>query len=162
LSGTSYLSGLWISRFLGLAVHVAGWSKDPSTKCGAVIADRCKRVVALGFNGFPRSLPDTRYDDRSYKLDTVIHAEQNAVLFARTSLEGCGMFVSKPVCCSCASVIIQAGICEVHMLWDQDMFGRWSSSVKRAFRNLRVAGVKTFVYDSVTFARIDDVGELGP
>jgi dCMP deaminase len=47
------MSPKWIVRFLDLARTVSQWSKDPSTKVGAVIADNQQRVVSLGFNGFP-------------------------------------------------------------------------------------------------------------
>ena len=30
----------WSHRFLDMAALVASWSKDPSTKCGAVITDK--------------------------------------------------------------------------------------------------------------------------
>lgn len=42
----------WDKRFLELAAFIAEWSKDPSTKCGAVITDG-KQIVSQGFNGFP-------------------------------------------------------------------------------------------------------------
>ena len=49
----------WDHRFLGLAQFIAGWSKDPSTQVGSVIADRMRRVVATGFNGLPSGVEDT-------------------------------------------------------------------------------------------------------
>ena len=48
----------WDLRLLGLAEHVAQWSKDPSTQVGAVIADKKHRVLSLGFNGFARGVRD--------------------------------------------------------------------------------------------------------
>ena len=30
------LSTKWTINYLGLAKHIAEWSKDPSTKCGAI------------------------------------------------------------------------------------------------------------------------------
>jgi dCMP deaminase len=44
---------IWDLRFLTLAKTVSTWSKDPSTKVGAVIVDKNRRVVSLGYNGFP-------------------------------------------------------------------------------------------------------------
>jgi hypothetical protein len=35
----------WDKRFLLLARHVAGWSKDPSTQCGAVIVQPATRKI---------------------------------------------------------------------------------------------------------------------
>ena len=49
----------WDHRFLALAEHISHWSKDPSTKVGAVITHRSKRVVSMGFNGLPAGVEDT-------------------------------------------------------------------------------------------------------
>jgi len=51
----------WDIRFLDLAKLVSTWSKDPSTKIGAVITDRDNKIVSLGYNGFPKKVAD---DDR--------------------------------------------------------------------------------------------------
>jgi len=72
----------WDSRFMDLARLVASWSKDPSTQVGAVIVDQDKRIVSTGFNGFPRCVNDSPVD-REVKLLRTIHAEENALLFAR-------------------------------------------------------------------------------
>lgn len=102
----------WDDRFMGLAEYVAGWSKDPSTKVGAVIT-RGNRIVSLGFNGFASGVDDSkeRYADRDFKYPAVIHAEENAMLFSRQDLTGCTIYVwPMPPCARCAAKIIQAGI----------------------------------------------------
>jgi dCMP deaminase len=48
----------WDIRFIELAKHVSTWSKDPSTKVGAIIATEDRRVLSMGYNGFPRGCPD--------------------------------------------------------------------------------------------------------
>ena len=54
------LSNLWIKRFLDLSKLVSTWSKDPSTKVGAVIIDpETKTIVSTGYNGFPRNIEDS-------------------------------------------------------------------------------------------------------
>jgi len=50
----------WALRFLGLASYISKWSKDPSTKVGAVIAQG-NRIVSLGYNGFPASCRRERH-----------------------------------------------------------------------------------------------------
>ena len=72
----------WDKRFLDLAEHVAGWSKDPSTQVGCVIVNDKRVVVGLGYNGFPRGVEDTpeRLNDRPTKYLMVQHAEVNAIL----------------------------------------------------------------------------------
>ncbi|MBT6879060.1 MAG: hypothetical protein HOA22_05955, partial [Gammaproteobacteria bacterium] len=98
----------WDLRFLGLAAHVAQWSKDPSTQVGSVVASD-KRVVSLGFNGFPQGLSDDhRLHDRETKYSLVLHAEENALLFSGADLRGNTIYVYPlPPCSRCAVKIIQ-------------------------------------------------------
>lgn len=102
-------------RFMELAEHVAGWSKDPSTKVGCVIVDQQNRVVSLGFNGFPRGVKDTnlRYMDKETKYLFVAHAERNALDNAPLSVEGCTLYSPLLPCNECAKSIIQKGIKKV-------------------------------------------------
>lgn len=105
----------WNKRFLDLAEHVAQWSKDPRTKVGAVIVDEKKRVVSVGYNGFPRGVLDSeeRYNDRPTKHLYVAHAERNALDNAPLMVDGCTMFVPLLPCNECAKSIIQKGITHV-------------------------------------------------
>lgn len=105
----------WDKRFLDLAEHVAQWSKDPRTKVGAVIADEKKRVVSIGYNGFPRGVDDTpdRYEDRPTKHLFVAHAERNALDNAPLMVDGCTLYVPLVPCNECAKSIIQKGIARV-------------------------------------------------
>ena len=107
----------WHKRFLKLAEHIAGWSKDPSSKIGAVIVDRQNRIVSTGFNGFPVGIADDeRLNDRDTKYKMVLHAEENAIIFAQRDLSECRLYVSGlPPCPHCASLIIQSGIKEVYI-----------------------------------------------
>ena len=103
----------WKIRYLKLAQHVASWSKDPSTQCGAVIVNADNEIVSIGFNGFPRGVEDSqvRLNDRDLKLSMTLHAERNAILFARQSLKGCTIYTWPMHACSeCAAMIIQSGI----------------------------------------------------
>ena len=105
----------WSMRFMELAEHVAGWSKDPSTKVGCVIVDQQNRVVSLGFNGFPRGVRDIdlRYLDKDTKYLFVAHAERNALDNAPLSVEGCTLYSPLLPCNECAKSIIQKGIAKV-------------------------------------------------
>jgi dCMP deaminase len=104
----------WDQRFMDLAGFIAGWSKDPSTQVGAVIADpKSKRVISMGFNGFPAGVEDLqdRLETREIKYEMVVHAEQNALLFAGPQAQGCTLYVTPlPPCARCGVIIIQAGI----------------------------------------------------
>jgi len=48
----------WDRRYLAIAHQVSCWSKDPSTKVGAMIAGKRGRVVALGSSGFAEYVED--------------------------------------------------------------------------------------------------------
>lgn len=103
----------WDHRYLELAKFISNWSKDPSTKCGAVITDQHNRIISLGFNGFPVSVKDTkqRLNNRDLKYAITIHAERNAILFAKQDLHNCTLYTWPFQACSeCAAMMIQAGI----------------------------------------------------
>ena len=48
----------WNQRFLEIAKTVAGWSKDPSTKVGAVAVSDARAILTTGYNGIPRFVAD--------------------------------------------------------------------------------------------------------
>jgi dCMP deaminase len=103
----------WITRFMSQAELVSSWSRDPSTKCGAVIVDSKNRVVSTGFNGFPQKFKDTEddYKNRNRKYNLIVHSEINAIIFANKSLDDCVMFCYPMIpCCRCAAAICQTGI----------------------------------------------------
>lgn len=103
----------WTGRFLDMAELVGSWSKDPSTKVGAVIVRPDRTIASLGYNGFPRGVSD-EYLDRDHKLLRTVHAEMNAILSAREPLNGCTLYVSPLFpCANCAAAIIQSGVSAV-------------------------------------------------
>lgn len=119
-----YLS--WDEYFMGIALLSARRSKDPSTQVGACIVNSHKRIVGVGYNGFPArcgddELPWARegnYLDTKYPY--VCHAELNAVLNSNSSdLTDCKIYVALFPCNECAKVIIQSGIKEVVYLSDK-------------------------------------------
>ena len=93
----------WHTRFMGLAHHVALWSKDESTKVGAVIVDKDNRIVSLGYNGPPRGVSD-EHINREIKLLRTLHAEENAILFARGNADGNILYITHHPCAHCAAV----------------------------------------------------------
>ena len=106
----------WDRRFLNLAEYISAWSKDPSTKVGAVISRPDNTIASLGYNGFPRYVNDgeLRYANKALKYKMVVHAEVNAILKAKEPLDGYTLYVH-PLhpCSSCAAIIIQSGISKV-------------------------------------------------
>jgi dCMP deaminase len=102
----------WATRFLHLARVVSSWSKDPSTRVGAVIVSQEGDPISFGFNGFPRGVRETPTRmERPLKYEFSVHAEENAIYLAKRDLKGTVMFVT---CFPCTEkyvkAIIQAGI----------------------------------------------------
>lgn len=105
----------WNDRFFALADMVGSWSKDPSTKVGAVIVDSWNRtILGVGYNGYPRYVKD-EYTTREDKLLRTVHAEANAILNAGRPVTNATLYVT-PLhpCANCAGLIIQSGIKMVH------------------------------------------------
>jgi len=102
----------WDYRFLDLAEFISSWSKDPSTKVGAVIVDENNRIVSVGYNGFPKHIDDNdRLKERDIKYNIIVNGEINAILFANKSVEGCTLYTYPFMPCPrCAGLIIQSGI----------------------------------------------------
>jgi dCMP deaminase len=84
-------SDKWDRRFIELAKLISSWSKDPSTQAGAVITDNKRRVISMGYNGLAQGVEDLpeRLNNREIKYKMFVHAERNAIIFARQSLENC-------------------------------------------------------------------------
>ncbi|MAH83611.1 MAG: hypothetical protein CBB68_04530 [Rhodospirillaceae bacterium TMED8] len=135
----------WDTRFMDLAEFIAGWSKDPSTQVGAVVANPAtKRVVSTGFNGFPAGVEDyeERLQKREIKYEMVVHAEANALLFAGPAAEGCTLFVTPlPPCARCAVLIIQAGIQRVVCPVPDKSKEPWKTQSEIAEQMFKEAGV---------------------
>lgn len=97
---------------MDLAAHIAAWSKDPSTKVGAVIVNDDKQVIGIGYNGFPRKVFDgeSRYITKDAKYLFVSHAERNALDNTFTSTKGATLYTTLCPCNECTKGIIQRGI----------------------------------------------------
>ena len=135
----------WPVRFLDMADLVASWSKDPSTKVGAVITDTMNRVLGVGFNGLPRGVYDSfeRLSDRETKLALTLHAEDNAITFASGDLRGASIYVTRPPCSHCAAKIVQSGIAAVYSPELPEGFAeRWAESLRLAQDLFKEAGVR--------------------
>ena len=140
----------WTRRYLDMAKEVATWSKDPSTKVGAVAVGSKGQILSQGYNGFPRGVKHTpeRYDVREEKYKYVVHGEMNAIYNAchtGASLDGATLYVTGlPVCSECAKGIIQVGISKVIMEYPKDIPDSWRESMKTTSSMFLEAGV-TFI-----------------
>lgn len=131
----------WDKRMLDMAALVASWSKDESTNVGAVIVDDKNRIVSVGYNGFPRGVKDESLS-RDEKLRRTIHAERNAILFAKQDVSGCTIYVTHMPCAQCAALLIQAGITRVVTHAPRaDFASRWAEDIESALAMFEQAGM---------------------
>jgi len=137
----------WVARFTNLAEEISTWSKDSSSRVGAVIVRPDRTIASIGFNGFPRGVEDSpeRIANRDTKLLYTIHAEMNAILSAKEPLNGYSLFVwpFQP-CAHCAASIIQAGIRDVYCPFNAhlDSYERWKDSFQAALQMFDEAEVR--------------------
>lgn len=140
-------------RFIALTREIAEWSKDPSTKVGAIIVGDKGQIVSQGYNGFPRGFNDSneRYFTRSMKYKYIIHAEANAIynaLYNGASVEGCTIYVhGLPPCLECAKAIVQSGIKRV--VTDSKPDERWAQSNQDALDIFNEANVEFEYLDCI-------------
>jgi len=145
MRGTSILLNKWDKRFLGIAYEISTWSKDPSRKIGA-IAVRDRKILATGYNGFPKGIEDTeeRYNDRETKYQYVVHAEMNCIYNAAEngiSLRDSTLYIyGLPVCGDCALGIIQAGVSRVVAV-SEGTPDRWVEAIGKTNEIFKEAGV---------------------
>ena len=120
----------WDDYFMSLALLSAKRSKDPQTQVGACIVSRDKKIVGIGYNGFPRLGPVSNDDCLPWgrdggpssidsKYPFVCHAEMNAVMNKnQQDVSGCSIYTTLFPCNECAKILIQSGIKEVVYLSD--------------------------------------------
>jgi dCMP deaminase len=120
----------WDDYFMSLALLSAKRSKDPQTQVGACIVSGSKKIVGIGYNGFPHlgpvsnddclpwgRTPGSRTVDTKYPF--VCHAEMNAVMNKnQQDIAGCSVYTTLFPCNECAKILIQSGVREVVYLSD--------------------------------------------
>ena len=140
----------WDEYFMAVAKLAGMRSKDPNTQVGACIVNAKKRIVGIGYNGFPYGCSDDEFpweregEPNETKYPFVVHAELNAILNYRGgSLEGTKIYVSLFPCNECAKAIIQAGIKTVIYADDKYNGTPGNTAAKRLFN---AAGVRYYRY----------------
>lgn len=142
LKRKDYIS--WDAYFMGVAMLSAMRSKDPNTQVGACIVNEKKRIVGIGYNGFPIGIDDDQYpwenegDFLHTKYPYVVHAEPNAILNSTVSLDNATLYVTLFPCHECAKLIIQSGIKEI--VYVENKYQQ-EASVKASMRMLEDAKV---------------------
>jgi dCMP deaminase len=138
------LSDSWLEKFKELTQLVASWSKDRSTKVGAIIVSRDNRVISTGYNGFPINCDDDvdERHERPAKYLWTEHAERNALYAASSygiSTNGLIMITTMFPCADCARGIIQSGIDTLYTTAPSET--RWDESHKVSTTMLKESGV---------------------
>lgn len=114
----------WDDYFLAVANVVARRADCTRRRIGCVLVDADHRVIATGYNGAPSGEPgclsgacprgQLSYDeipkDSNYDNCISIHAEANALLYARASVKGATAYITDKPCPSCAKLLRGAGI----------------------------------------------------
>ncbi len=144
----------WDRRYLDLAKMISYWSKDPSSKIGAVVVGHHGQILSTGYNGFPRGIDDAeeRLNDRDLKYKFTIHAEMNCLhnaALSNVSLLGSAIYVyGLPVCHECAKGVIQSGISRVVMPVPAiNTRDKWKESWDISEKMFRECGVKVRLYE---------------
>lgn len=123
---------LWLST---VAMHAEMHSKDPNTRVGAAILTPEWGIVSMGYNGFPMGTPDNpeTWINREQKYKRVLHAESNAIDFARRDLTGMMLVCNLFPCHICAGRIAQNGIKTVFYSADKrdDLEGELATEIMR-------------------------------
>ena len=141
----------WHKRFMEVAELIATWSKDPSTKTGAVVVGPDREIRSTGYNGLVRGVDDDKEErmERPTKYDFFEHAERNAIYNAcltGTSLKGCTIYCTLTPCTDCARAIIQTGIKEVvtyeYKPKSDDPKNTWRDKLNYSAQMFEEAGVK--------------------
>lgn len=133
----------WNERFIYMAWQIAKWSKDPSTKVGAILVDENRSIISTGYNGFPRGVLDDsdEYENRELKYAKIVHAEVNAILSARGNIiHSHTLYTSLMPCSICAGIIIQSGIRNVITVHSK--IERWQKSfaiTRKMFSDAKVS-----------------------
>jgi dCMP deaminase len=122
--------------FMSLAHLTSKRSKDPSTQTGACIVNTKKRIIGLGYNGFPNGCKDAFPWKRTggfqqSKYAYVVHAEANAIFNSTADLNGSTIFCTLFPCNECAKTIVQAGISRV-VYWSDKYHDSDFSLIARA------------------------------
>lgn len=135
----------WDVRFIDLAKTVSKWSKDPSTKIGAVIVGPDNGVISVGFNGFPKGMPDdmSLYNNRDEKYSRTVHGEVNALIFASRPIPPQSILYTYPLmsCERCVVQMLQAGIRRfVAPIATDEHLARWGEAFDKTRKYISECG----------------------
>lgn len=139
------MSDKWHYRYLDVATTVADWSKDPSTKVGAVIVNPMnKAIVSTGINGFPAGHSDLPefYNDREYKYEHIDHAEVNAINLLPYRPKNFLLYTTFHPCEDCIRFMSERGISRVYCkAFDPEERPDWVGRITKSREVAKLLGV---------------------
>lgn len=107
----------WITYFIDMAEMAATRSTCDRLSVGCIIV-KDNRMISSGYNGSIKGTPHC--DDEGHMIDPqgrcirTLHAEQNALIFAKEDLTGATAYVTHQPCEVCTKLLIQSGITKVY------------------------------------------------
>lgn len=141
-------------RHLDFAKQVSAYSKDVSTKCGAVITDCNNSRLSHGWNRFPYRV-EHLYEKRGYydpirrkeKLDRIVHAETDALLNCYNITTICNAYIFPCASCSeCTKLLIHAGVRRI-FIYNELYLPHWKESIGLGLQMLTDSGVEIIQLD---------------
>jgi dCMP deaminase len=141
----------WDKKFIGLVKHISEWSKDTSSKNGAVIVDSDNVVLSMGYNGLPIGCDDSKLErfERPLKYMYTEHAERNAIYLSSRhggSVKNGTMYVTLFPCADCARAIIQSGITKLVSPTPDVNNERWGEHFKVSLVMFKEANLTLVLY----------------
>ena len=151
----------WDRKFMGLAIHVAGWSKERGRRVGAVIVGPDNEVRTTGFNGMPRGVDESVEERHSVETGAKYrwssHAERNAIYNAARvgiPLASCKIYVPWFPCIECSKAIIQSGLSELVGFEPDFSDPKWGNDFQETAVMLEEGGVIVRFLNRIDFPPI--------
>ena len=120
MKGIFILSNKWDIRYMQLAEQISTWSKDPTSKIGAVAVGDKGQVLAQGYNGYIAGCEHKMITKDNHNIATV-HAEQNTITDCAkrgVSSNNCKAYITHYPCYNCMKLMVSCGICEINYIED--------------------------------------------
>lgn len=103
----------WDRYFMNIAEVIKTRSLDPKTQVGCVLVSlKDRRIISTGYNSLQSGMDHNIIDwnDREQVYNLIIHAETNAVLYAKSKYEDSILYTTLSPCQSCIKLLSATGI----------------------------------------------------
>lgn len=118
--------------FMKMAKELSSLSVDPSTKVGSFILRPDFTIATSGYNGFVKDCDESYMSlIKPLKLDLILHAEENAIMFKREDLKDYVAIVTHSPCSKCLAQLLQNKVTDIYFAEPGPIL-RYSKSQKEA------------------------------